>query len=334
MVSPHIQQAARDAQSNTLMLSACGGCSECHERRPPKKHGRDGGVVHALELMPRNRELLRNISRDANVSDIVYIHALAGQRYGNGKAERRRGQARRRDGGGMHAGRGLHALDGGGGARRLLRAHRRGVSGHGGGRHGGMGRARRRGHAPLARRAARWRLHLRVQLQAVYAALGRPTLDCTGTVPQSATHAFAPRPRADWASPDPSVCRSLAALLAWVGAEGYECFFQTRHFLVPANGPCVPAAPDLLASEIDWSNLLCAVEPPVLEVLRKFVPGDGAQLATSYFKQSKAYQLERILNASAMLPPICTLHILKGGRRSAARAEEEAPLQLPRATGG
>jgi FkbM family methyltransferase len=74
----HIQQAARDAQSNTLMLSACGGCSECHERRPPKKHGRDGGVVHALELMPRNRELLRNISRRANVSDIVYIHALAG----------------------------------------------------------------------------------------------------------------------------------------------------------------------------------------------------------------------------------------------------------------
>ena len=72
----------------------------------------------------------------------------------------------------------------------------------------------------------------------------------------------------------------------------------------------------------------------MLEVLRKFVPGDGAQLATSYFKQSKAYQLERILNASAMLPPICTLHILKGGRRSAARAEEEAPLQLPRATGG
>jgi len=112
-----------------------------------------------------------------------------------------------------------------------------------------------------------------------------------------------------WASKDRSSCRSLSALLTWVGDAGYECFWQTKRHLVPASGACLSPASH---GEVGWSNLLCAHEPRALQILYTFVPSDPMELYDAYPTgpgpaHMKVFSREHIVNTSRKLPRICTL---------------------------
>ena len=82
-----------------------------------------------------------------------------------------------------------------------------------------------------------------------------------------------------WGHADPAERRKLGTVLRWVGAFGYECFFQTSgdKNLVPASGACWLDAFD----ETAWSNLLCAHDARVLTFLRENWAPTHAELAAT-----------------------------------------------------
>lgn len=63
-------------QHGFLAMQLCGACMQCVASRP-KKHGRDGGTVHLLELTKQNSELLRHVANATGVGDMVHVHNVA-----------------------------------------------------------------------------------------------------------------------------------------------------------------------------------------------------------------------------------------------------------------
>ena len=63
----------------TLKWIACGGgCNDC-KGAPVQPHNRTTAVVlHAVELVPRNVQLLRTIARATGLEHVVHVHHAAG----------------------------------------------------------------------------------------------------------------------------------------------------------------------------------------------------------------------------------------------------------------
>ena len=71
-----IRRFATEKGSGTLAWLSCGGgCSECKKKRPPPHRRNFSAHVHALELVPRNAELIQKVSEYAGVADAVSVLA-------------------------------------------------------------------------------------------------------------------------------------------------------------------------------------------------------------------------------------------------------------------
>lgn len=60
-----------------LAAYACGACYACRAK-PPRRHGREGGRVHLVELLPATRGLLRHVVHTVGASAYVTIHDVGG----------------------------------------------------------------------------------------------------------------------------------------------------------------------------------------------------------------------------------------------------------------
>ena len=74
-----INSFASKMNSGTLSNVACGVCHSCRSRhRGPNVSYASRPLVHALELVPTNRALLRHIVNASRVADLVRVHEPRG----------------------------------------------------------------------------------------------------------------------------------------------------------------------------------------------------------------------------------------------------------------
>lgn len=286
----HIQRFAREVESGFLKRDACGPCGQCNPR-PALKHTRDGGVAHALELLGRNRLLLRNVSSYARVDDLVHVHELVGSN------ETR--QMWMHDDATQHYGSETGAL-----CERPLASH---------------------GCTQPVRATSLDDFFDRTFGEAapIYQVLvdteGWDALVIEGMrrallAKRVSLLSFEYTYKGFWSTggtAGTANCRALATLLSWLWRAGYSCFWQGRRHLVPANGPCLDPP---MHGEVGWSTLLCAHEPPVLDVLRTFTPRSAVQVFDDYpihrrdGAHTKAMPRAMIVNSSRVTHlPLCGL---------------------------
>ena len=73
-----VKNWAVESRSWQLRNIYCGFCGDCKRQPPPavrRRHG--GGFVHALELVPANRRLIRSVAATLGLGPAIQVHDLA-----------------------------------------------------------------------------------------------------------------------------------------------------------------------------------------------------------------------------------------------------------------
>ena len=237
----HLIKYATEHKSGFLKRFSCGNCNDC-KAKPPAAHNRDGGRMHLFELASANRELLRYVIEAERLGDRVQLHNLAASNtthqlsvFKDLMAGDERGQALT----GAKAARFKKAdastmvpavaLDDFFRAQRLSHIYHVAVDTEG------------------------WDA---LVVEGMRGALSRREISLLE---------FEVNNRGMWNRYTAGrEVRTVEGTLSMLHAAGYRCFWVLTKSLLPASGQCWL---DAYAGRPEWSNMLCAHEPPVLEVL-------------------------------------------------------------------
>lgn len=240
----HLLDYAARVGSTSLKRASCGNCNDCHASLPAP-HSRTGAQVHLLEIAPANQALLRYVLDRAGLDEsTVKLHSC-------GASNMTQRVPIVKD---LWAGEERQGVLTGSKALRFARANAT-------------------MHVSAVALDELFRDH---RLDRIYqVSIDTEGFDALvlegmrGTISQRRVSIieFEVNQMGFWRPRAPER-RTVRRAFELLGSAGYSCFWETKHALLPASGPCFDKRLDK-TQRLRWSNVVCAHEPEVLSVLQK-----------------------------------------------------------------